>query len=376
MDRYDRQRRLAGFDQEILSAARILVIGAGTTGNEVIKNLVLLGVGHLTICDVDTIETVNLSRSILFRDRDLGQSKATVAADRALELNPDLREAVAWHRNVVHEVGCRAYEEFACVVLTVDNLEARMWVNRYCWLSQTPLIDTGVHGLLGNISVMAPPAPVCLECGWSLDAYRRLAERFSCLKIGLDPNDPKIPMVITSAAVIGGLAAQECVGLLHDRHHGETTRGGTCLSFDGEVGALLRWHTPERDDCPGHGATWAQRALLDVDSQRDEDVASLKARIQRQTQADIVELYHDKEIVYGAVCNACEHIAPIAPVHLGMFRRRVCTQCGSVGLVPHDVTTELRQGFTLGQLGVPCQHVIRIMYARGEQVDEAWCPVR
>ncbi|MGH2531800.1 MAG: ThiF family adenylyltransferase [Thermomicrobiales bacterium] len=376
MDRYDRQRRLAGFDQDILSAARLLVIGAGTTGNEVIKNLVLLGAGHLTICDVDTIETVNLSRSILFRDHDLGQSKARVAAERAKEINPDLQEAVAWHKDVVFAVGCRAYEQFDCVLLTVDNLEARMWVNRYCWLSQTPLIDTGVHGLLGNISVMVPPAPACLECGWSLDAYRRLAERFSCLRIGLDPNDPKIPMVITSAAVIGGLAAQECVGLLHDRRRGDTARGGRCLSFDGEICALVRWQTPEREECPGHGATWTQRTILDVVALTDEVVSSLKGRIQQHTDADVVELHHDKEIVYETVCNACEAVAPIAPLPLGLFRRRVCDTCGSVGLIPHDVTTELRDGFSLTDLGVPCQHAIRIMYARGEQVDEAWCAVR
>ena len=60
--------------------AKVLVIGAGALGNEVIKNLALMGVGYIFIVDFDKIEAANLSRSVLFREQDNNRSKAEVVA--------------------------------------------------------------------------------------------------------------------------------------------------------------------------------------------------------------------------------------------------------------------------------------------------------
>src|ERR1700730_6982349 len=89
-DRYNRLRLIPWWRQDRLQAANVLVVGAGALGNEVIKNLALLGVGHVPGIDVDTVEPSNLSRSVLFRAGDGGQPKALVAARRALEINPDV----------------------------------------------------------------------------------------------------------------------------------------------------------------------------------------------------------------------------------------------------------------------------------------------
>ncbi len=67
-----------------------MVVGAGALGNDVIKNLALMGVGHIFIIDFDTIEAANLSRSVLFRESDNHRSKAEVAAARAKALNPQI----------------------------------------------------------------------------------------------------------------------------------------------------------------------------------------------------------------------------------------------------------------------------------------------
>ncbi|MFN8396664.1 MAG: ThiF family adenylyltransferase [Bacteroidia bacterium] len=75
---------------------RVLVVGAGALGNEVLKNLALLRVGHVVIMDFDRIEAHNLSRSVLFRaeDADGQHVKAMVAAMRLLELHPGMRVQV------------------------------------------------------------------------------------------------------------------------------------------------------------------------------------------------------------------------------------------------------------------------------------------
>ena len=89
-DRYERQKRISWWDQELLKNSNILVVGAGTLGNEVCKNLALLGVGNVTVIDYDIVEEVNLSRCVLMRSEDNGQNKADVVAKRMKELNREI----------------------------------------------------------------------------------------------------------------------------------------------------------------------------------------------------------------------------------------------------------------------------------------------
>ncbi|HDD40142.1 MAG TPA: ThiF family adenylyltransferase, partial [Nitrososphaeria archaeon] len=70
MERYDRQLRVAGWNQEKLMKATVVVVGVGAIGCEVAKNLALMGVGRLILVDNDVIELSNLSRQMLFTDED------------------------------------------------------------------------------------------------------------------------------------------------------------------------------------------------------------------------------------------------------------------------------------------------------------------
>src|SRR5262245_39630237 len=90
-DRFERLRRIEWWDQRLLSSAKVLVVGMGALGNEVLKHLALVGVTHVFIVDFDTIEPSNLSRSVLFRDADVGRPKVEAAAEAAHRLYPDLQ---------------------------------------------------------------------------------------------------------------------------------------------------------------------------------------------------------------------------------------------------------------------------------------------
>src|SRR5437868_15434920 len=90
-DRFHRFRLIGWWDQKKLAAAKVLVVGAGALGNEIVKNLALLGVGHVLIADLDRVENSNLSRSVLYRASDDGRPKAEVAASAARDIYPDLK---------------------------------------------------------------------------------------------------------------------------------------------------------------------------------------------------------------------------------------------------------------------------------------------
>src|SRR5206468_5647901 len=114
-DRYSRLRLIPWWRQEKLAAARVLVVGAGALGNEVLKNLALLGVGTTYVIDRDAIETSNLSRSVLFRASDGGRPKAQVAAERAREINPEV--AFHWLQgDVINDLGLGIFADVDVVI--------------------------------------------------------------------------------------------------------------------------------------------------------------------------------------------------------------------------------------------------------------------
>ena len=79
-DRYSRLRLIPWWDQARIAACRVLVIGAGALGNEILKNLALLGFRRVVVVDLDRIEVSNLSRTVLYRREDVGEQKAVAAA--------------------------------------------------------------------------------------------------------------------------------------------------------------------------------------------------------------------------------------------------------------------------------------------------------
>src|SRR3569832_2443845 len=130
-DRYARQRLFSWWEQDRLAAARVLVIGAGALGNEILKLLALSGVGHIMIYDMDRIEVSNLSRTVLFKESDAGAFKAEVAAARVVELNPQA-VAIGRSHNIIHATGLGVFLWADIDISGLDNRLARMFVNSSC----------------------------------------------------------------------------------------------------------------------------------------------------------------------------------------------------------------------------------------------------
>jgi molybdopterin/thiamine biosynthesis adenylyltransferase/DNA-binding transcriptional regulator YhcF (GntR family) len=154
-DRLGTFQFISWWEREKVENAKIMVVGAGALGNEVIKNLVLMGIGNIFIVDFDEIELANLSRSVLFRESDTGRKKAEVAAARAKEINPHIHVQY-FHGDVTAALGLGIFRRMDVIIGCLDNREARLAVNRFAYWINKPWVDGAIQEFLGLARVFVP----------------------------------------------------------------------------------------------------------------------------------------------------------------------------------------------------------------------------
>ncbi|XP_027910754.1 SUMO-activating enzyme subunit 2 [Vigna unguiculata] len=152
------------FSSAVVKDAKVLMVGAGGIGCELLKTLALSGFPDIHIIDMDTIEVSNLNRQFLFRQSHVGQSKAKVARDAVLKFRPHIN-ITPYHANVKDpEFNVDFFKQFNVVLNGLDNLDARRHVNRLCLAANVPLVESGTTGFLGQVTIHVKGRTECYEC--------------------------------------------------------------------------------------------------------------------------------------------------------------------------------------------------------------------
>lgn len=168
--RYDAQIAIFGKKfQDRLGALRYFIVGAGAIGCELLKNFAMLGVGGgptgaLYVTDMDLIEKSNLNRQFLFRPHDVQKPKSKCAAEAIKRMNPNIN--VIAHENRVGSETEKVYndeffEQLDGVANALDNIDARIYMDRRCVYYRKPLLESGTLGTMGNIQVVVPHLTEC-----------------------------------------------------------------------------------------------------------------------------------------------------------------------------------------------------------------------
>jgi len=241
-------------DADILKASSVMVVGCGALGNEVLKNLVLVGIGHLVLVDFDYVEESNLTRSILFRKNDVGRRKVDAASERLLEINPDLKVETIFG-DVAYDVGLGLFRDMDVVVGCVDSRWARYCIQRNCLKVGKTWVDGGILELEGTVRIFAPGRN-CYACSLGPEGLAELRRRVPCSGLirrkeaaGHAPTTP------IAAGVIGAVQAQEAVKVILGAAEEDI---GRMFYYDGEhlsvrTVSFEAWD----DDCELHGDEYA-----------------------------------------------------------------------------------------------------------------------
>ena len=353
--RFSRLEAIEWWDQALLARAKVLVVGAGALGNEVIKNLALLGVGHIVIADMDSVELSNLSRSVLFRETDEGRFKAECAARAAQNIFAGVR-ATPIVGNILADLGLGWFRWADAVIGALDNREARVFVNSSCARVGRPWVDGGIEVLHGVVRGFAPPRTACYECTMSQVDWELLNKRRSCSLLARRALAQRgTPTTPTTASVIGAIQVQEVVKLLHGRN----ALLGRGFVFDGAEHSSYGVNYPVDPECPWHEPP----ALVETMPQFNSGTglsAIWREASRRLGGLDAIDFA--REIVERLECSACgrreDVFLPAEKIHEDQLRCPGCgAECNATFL--HSVTaTSGCLGKTIRQIGLPVWDIV------------------
>lgn len=372
--RYDRQERVTWWDQDRLRAARVLVVGAGALGNEVVKNLVLVGVGDIVVIDLDVVEASNLARCVFYRPEDEGLPKATTLARRAGEVNSDV--TVSGIVGDVHRFGTGIARRADVIVGALDNREARLYCNRLAARVGATWVDGAIEALNGVARVFSPPDS-CYECTFTEADWEALAHRQSCRLLSLDDLVAgKVPTTATTSSIVAGIEAQEVVKVLHAGRDAVKVLSGA-LVIDGTNNDTYPITYPTDPDCLAHhhlgepsrleAGPGAVTVRVLAEAAWGADLAGATAE-----QPLVIDLGDDH--VTGWECPACgARAADGRPAALVVTGDAVCPECGDNRVpelttslpVPSDLDTS-----TLASMGVRTDEILAVR--RGSEERSVW----
>lgn len=348
-NRFSRFELIRWWDQKKLSAAKILVIGAGALGNEIIKNFALVGIGNILVVDFDQIEPSNLSRSILFRETDRGRQKAEVAAERARDILPEIN-IKALCLNAVTDLGLGAFLWADVILGGLDNREARLAINQNSFRCGKTWIDGAIEGLSGIARAFSPDGP-CYECTMSEVDWKILNARKSCTLLTREEMmSGKTPTTPTIASVIAAIQCQEAIKLLH---------GMEVISGKGYIFEGLNFYQDvitykRKADCFSHES---YLPIIELDAQADKLSLAQALQIIRKDLGESAVLELRQEVLTGFSCSEC-NIETEFHASLGNVKESaaICPNCKKprFPILAHQFDgSEPWQQMTLAELGVP-----------------------
>lgn len=322
-DRYHTFGYISWWKQEVVRNATVLVVGAGALGNEVLKNLALMGVGNLLIADFDTIEDSNLSRSVLFRATDNGRRKVDAAAAAIKALNPDVK-VKAWHGDINFEMGQGVFRHVDAIVGCLDNREARLSINRFAYGVNKPWVDGAIQELMGIVRVFWPWQGACYECTLTDADYQIINLRYSCPLLARDNLlQGKVPTTPTSASIVAAFQTQEALKLLH----GMEVQPGKALLINGLTNDIYTTEYPVKEMCMSHATLDPIIAVPEATAAGTTATELLAIARERVGPQTVIELGF--ELVTTMQCPDCGQEEPVFRRMARLFDTAyACPVCG------------------------------------------------
>lgn len=314
--RYHRSELITWWDQSALLSAKVLVVGAGALGNEIVKNLALVGVGNLTIVDMDIIEHTNLARCVFFRPEHEQKFKSEILAAEANRMNSDVK--TEYYTCPIQELGDGFIGQFDLIVAGLDNREARVWLGAAAKRTGRVWIDGAIEGLMGKVQTFVPDGP-CYACTMGDKDWEALTKRLSCKLLGVEEMEGgHTPTNATTSSIIAGVQAQEAIKYLVGKRDYFAIENKVWRMM-GEQMATFFSIVDISDDCPFH----YDYIEVSSTSELPKTIGEIWENLKQDDQA-VVGFYDDFIVIEG--CKKCGVESKAGYKDL-MKRQGMCKSC-------------------------------------------------
>ena len=321
--RYNRHNLIDWWEQPKLKAAKVLIAGAGALGNEVLKNLALIGIGNITVIDFDIVSITNLTRSVLFREKDIGLAKVEVVRQHILEINPEI-SIQAIHGDLEFDLGIGEVKEHDLIIGCLDSVNARWAINQLAYRAGIPWINGGISIAEGEVSFFDPNTEAaCYECSISDQMWQRRNQRYSCQSLKRNIPESAMPTTVTIASVVGAMQVQQALLYLH---------GKTGLLQPGEkiFLGLNPWMTfkvkiQRQEECMAHDLTI--KPTISINYQPSLRVQEVLQNLEKSGYLNPT-LWLRNEIIGRMKCLSCGHEEHVnKPLRQYTESEVVCPNC-------------------------------------------------
>lgn len=353
-----------------------MVVGCGTLGNEVLKNLAMLGAGTIVAVDFDNIEKENIYSSALFAMAGdcIGKPKVIVASEIIKRINPEI-EVIPLNVDFCYGIGLGLIQSMDMVISCVDNRWTRYIINRYCMAVGTPWIDGGISEFEGSVKAFSP-GKGCYACLIGDAQQAEMSLRFSCPGIVRrnirSAHAPVNPLI---ASFIGALQVQEAFKIISNLKDNTSidTSEGKIISFDGKnlslsVSSFKAWD----EECIEHQRIEKIKdcGLLTSDSIKDTlakinlffNSSDASFSLDRQPfVSEVISMEDDKSFPVMKPASQVENFITLHPelrgLPIGLYRQTEWSVIDS---------SFLWQNMTLKDLGIPSEDILTV-FANGDE---------
>jgi adenylyltransferase/sulfurtransferase len=244
------------------------------------------------------------------------------------------------------------------VIGCLDNREARLAVNRFCYWVNKPWVDGAIQELLGLVRVFKPGDGACYECTLTEQALRDLSMRYSCpLLARQNILLGKVPTTPTIASIIGAMQSQEALKVINDM----PIQPGKVTHFNGMVNEMHTTAYAPRDDCQSH---WTYGEITELPARAEHTTLADLLRIARADLGPDAMIELDQELITSLECPNCNTVEQVLkPLSAVTFEDGHCPTCGILRetTMTHIISGE--ENFlhrTLTSVGIPALHILRV----------------
>ena len=196
--------------QKRIRSATVLLAGAGAIGNEVAKNLAMLGIGRLFMVDRDIVELSNISRMIFFDRPSLGKNKAEVLARNVHRRYPIVETAA--YRGNLEDMPLKIYLDSDVILSGLDNVISRFYLSQIARKYSIPLLDGGIMGLTARVQTYTSPDAACPVCIFPHTQYSNITGlRNPC---DAPAEQQTVPSFSTSISLVSSILSQEVIKIV------------------------------------------------------------------------------------------------------------------------------------------------------------------